>query len=168
VGAPKYECINGKGCIPYIPEIALGISKQIRKMAESNHIFLALADLGDTDAIVEYLQGLMQRGVLEAYVDPHCKQLIGIVGYSCSTLWWAKDDRNRILIEEIILSFNGTVGFGRVAVQRLEEIARENGCSIIMSGNFLGVGQQQIENLYVRKSGFTKLYSNFFKVSGKE
>lgn len=89
---------------------------------------------------------------------------IGAIGFHKASLWWGKEGSN-VLSEEFVVSLNDSyVGFGRIAVRRLEELAVKHDCSLIMSGNLLGNTPKQTENLYMNKAKFDFSYKHFIKV----
>lgn len=90
-------------------------------------------------------------------------ELIGIVAFDISTHWWTNKE---ILNEVIILCLSDTFkGFGRIAVDKLDEIAKQNKVDIICSGCMFQKEPQMVTNLYLKKGYELRLptYVKFLK-----
>jgi hypothetical protein len=69
------------------------------------------------------------------------------------------------LTEHMVLPVSAdSAGFGRVALEILEKIAKEQNCKMICTGNALSVNQKLTENLYTRKGSFQFSHQNFIKI----
>jgi hypothetical protein len=144
----------------YLYMIALAIRQQMIFMQMEDHPF---KDLVNTRSPLGFVEQLYEAEGINLFVLPSGNP-VGAIGFSKVPLWWAKDGAH-ILVEEFVISLDDSyVGFGRIAVRRLEELARLHDCFAIMSGNLLGVVPKQIENLYMKKANFNFHYKNFIKV----
>jgi hypothetical protein len=155
----SYTIINDLSC-NHLNKIARAINRQMQLMQSFNHPFKDLVDLNSPWDLMMLLD---ENEGLEVFLDSSGEP-IGAIGFSKMPLWWAKEGSS-VLMEEFVVSLNDSyVGFGRIAVRRLEELAKIHDCALIMSGNLLGTSPKQTENLYMKKAHFDFKYSHFLKV----
>lgn len=78
-------------------------------------------------------------------------EFIGILAFDVGSVWWA----NLITLEEdLVLCVSPTFkGFGRIAVDKLKELAKEYKAQLIVSGSIFQENPAIIANLY-KKKGF--------------
>ena len=116
----------------------------------------------DLKGIYEAVKKGYERGTLVVFTDT-TDRLVGIIMFDVVRTWWCKEN---ILFEEIVMCLaNDCKGFGRVAVQELENIAEFYNCGLISAGSLLSPkDHKSIENLYMIKGGFTEKYSSYLKV----
>ena len=98
----------------------------------------------DFKGIYETINKSYERGNLIVFTDT-TDRLIGIIMFDVVRTWWCKED---ILVEEIVMCLaKDYKGFGRVAVQELENIAEFYNCGLISAGSLLSPkDHKSIEN----------------------
>ena len=102
-----------------------------------------------------------ENGYLEAFAVNDC--VVGVLMYDIARPWWSNA---YCLKEMLVLTVDPRFkGFGRIALERLQEIAVENGCDLIESGSALCLDSKAVENLYMKKGGFQFTYPNFVKIN---
>lgn len=120
-----------------------------------------LAPFVDDSAALEWLNSVRKDSSVVACRDAETLELIGVIFYSIEPFEWGTCS---CLMERLVLSVADAVGFGRVALEVLERIAKEQYCPLIISGNALSLDQQLTENLYTRKGSFSFSHKSFVKV----
>ena len=82
----------------------------------------------DLKGIYETVKKGYERGSLIVFTGT-TDRLVGIIMFDVIRTWWCKEN---ILFEEIVMCLaNDCKGFGRVAVQELENIAEFYNCGLI-------------------------------------
>jgi hypothetical protein len=103
-----------------------------------------------------------RSGYLDVYVLGD--RIIGVIMYDFGNLWWADE---ACLKEMIILTIDPDfVGFGRIALERLEELAVEHDCALIETGSAMHLDKKLIENMYVKKGRYQITYPTFVRIVG--
>lgn len=155
---------------PYITEtrpsqkqlgyVANAIRRNIQLMIDQGH---CLGHLADPWSSYQFVKTLSCNNGIWVMIDKYTKQPIGAIGFSIAPLWWSKG-RNALVEEFVVLIDEDFAGFGRIAVDHLEYIAKSHDCAVVYSGNFLGTQQKQVENLYMKKNKFDLKIGQFVKV----
>lgn len=149
---------------PLTPEELMDIASKyyhhILSFQAKGHPLIPLASTVSFASIYRNLETASNNGTLETYVVG--QTIIGILGYTVSTPWWS----DRKYLEEMCTFTidDRFCGFGRIALQRLDELAIENDCAFIATGNALGGDSKMIENLYLRKGKFHYTYPGYIKI----
>lgn len=106
-----------------------------------------------------FLEFLQNTGRLEVYTVDDV--VVGILGYDVADIPWL--DR-KVLKEMTVFAISDLFcGFGRTAVERLNELAIENDCAVIETGDSLNVNTSMSRNIYMKRGGFTGMYPCYFK-----
>ncbi len=101
-----------------------------------------------------------RSGYLDVYVLG--ERIIGVIMYDFGNLWWAT---GACLKEMIVFTVDPDfVGFGRIALERLEELAVEHDCALIETGGALAEDKKLMENLYIKKGGYQITYPTFVRI----
>lgn len=120
-----------------------------------------LAPLTSVEAVYRTLKVANDNGYLEAFALSG--RVIGILMYDIGNPWWSECF---CLKEMLVLTVDPEFkGFGRIALERLQELAEEHGCALIESGSAFCLESKIIHNLYTKKGGFQFTYPNFVRVN---
>ena len=112
------------------------------------------------DGVIKFFNELQAAGCLDVYA--YQGRIIGVLGYHVAPVMWST---RKCLQEMIVFQVNKQFkGFGRVALERLNELAVLNDCSVIAAGSLINMDPQMTTNLYMKKGGFTFSYPCFVKV----
>lgn len=88
--------------------------------------------------------------------------IIGIIMYEIGKPWWSDV---KVLGEMSIFTVdNRFCGFGRIALERLTEIAVENDCSLIETGSVICNDHSLVKNLYMIKGKYDWTYPSYIKI----
>ena len=113
------------------------------------HALKNIIAMSERHNVVKYYQG-----------DKFC----GILCFHVSNSWWTTD----VIVEEVfVFAVNGFKGLQRYAIKTLNEIAKDNKASMIVSGCFFQKNPAMVANGY-KKQGFTETYPYFVKVIKNE
>nr|WP_320145671.1 hypothetical protein [uncultured Anaeromusa sp.] len=140
------------------------LTREIQRMQKQGH---PLSSLVDPESTLSFLRAIRKLGgVVVSFVEyrPNSQTavLAGALGYTIVPLWWSGQKNLKALNEEFVI---GRVpGFGRFAVEYMEQMAKTSGASVVIAGNFLGCNPVMTKNLYVGKMGFQLQTNNFIKV----
>lgn len=120
-----------------------------------------LAPLASLEHIHQTVKIANENGYLDAFVlNGH---IVGVLMYDIAKPWWSDC---YCLKEMFILTVDPTFkGFGRIALQRLEELAEEHGCSMIETGSAFCLEPKLITNLYMKKGNYNFTYPNFVRIN---
>lgn len=106
------------------------------------------------------LETANRSGYLDVYVLG--ERIIGVIMYDFGNLWWAN---GACLKEMIVFTIDPDfVGFGRIALERLEELAVEHDCVLIETAGALAEDKKLMENLYTKKGGYQVTYPTFVRI----
>lgn len=116
---------------------------------------------GDINAAMENIQDFWQRGqIVMFYNDKDKRNLVGILIYDVVQFWWS---REYFLSEVLVLNTDKSFhGFGRIAIEKMKELAGLYKCAGICSGCILEKNAPMVANMY-KKAGFQIATSNFVK-----
>lgn len=152
--------LNRKLTPPELQQVAFAYSLQMQEMQSYDHPLGSVAFPHNSYILLEALN---ERGQLEAWIDKWNGAVVAVLGYSVQDVWWTNG--KKALVEETVKAISTNIrGFGRVALERLEELAKINDCAMIISGNIISQDQKLTENLYRKRGGFQFEYKQFIKV----
>jgi hypothetical protein len=147
--------------IPLSPKerriVAKIIFETLQERGEQGH---PLKSLVDYSSILEEvsLRDLQDR--LLKFVNTSGK-LVGVLAFDVGQPWWSSE---KCLEEVFVYCLDPDLhGFGRIALRHLEDLAETYGCSFIEAGGAACVDSKPLENLYMKKGGFSFSYPNFIK-----
>lgn len=112
---------------------------------------------GDIDHGILMLGQLSDGGHVVKFYEDGIFQ--GILAFDVGTTWWT---RERICSELFVLAAPGIHGLQRAAITALEDIARDYGARLIVTGNIFQANNALIGNGY-RKHGYRQECSNYVK-----
>ena len=109
--------------------------------------------------LAQQMWKMQKLGTLAVFADEQGKYA-GILACNVVELWWIDCP---VLVEDLVVSI-GTKpnGFGRFAVQLLEDIARDNECVMICSGSSMVQDTPIVRNMY-KKNGFVVFGESYLK-----
>ncbi len=113
-----------------------------------------------------WLAGLQEAGRLDVFVQGRptpLLKIVGVLGWDIGEIPWAP---SRSVLKELT-AFTvdpGFKGFGRIVLERLQELAKANHCDLIEAGGALCVDPAPLKNLYMGHGGFQWSYPNFVKI----
>lgn len=118
-----------------------------------------LAPLGSYEAVKRTIRLANDNGYLEAYaLDDH---VVGVLMFDVAKPWWSDEF---CLKEMLVLTIDPEFyGFGRIALARLQELAKEYDCALIESASAFNLDHKLVGNLYMRKGKYDLSYPNFVK-----
>ena len=112
----------------------------------------------DLEEAMSNLESFYRRGQVQSFYLG--VNLIGILVFDVVQYWWSP---RRFLYETMVLSVDKDFhGFGRIAVEQLEKLAKKYTCCAICSGCMVDHNVPVVRNLY-KKFGFRIDTSNFIK-----
>ena len=112
------------------------------------------------EGVIKFFTGLQAAGNLDVYALGD--NIVGVLGYAIGPVMWS--DR-RCLQEMVVFQVDKRfIGFGRIALERLNELAVIHDCSVIAAGSLINMDPKMTTNLYMKKGGFTFSYPCFCKV----
>jgi hypothetical protein len=136
--------------------ILAALQEVLKRHREQGH---PLADVVVDKIAHEWLLRLLRESSVVA-----CRSGPDLIGIICYSIEPFDLGTCQCLTEHLVLATDDSAGFGRVAVEILEKIAKEQHCKMIVSGNALSLNQKLTENLYTRKGSFLFSHQNFIKV----
>ena len=102
-------------------------------------------------------------GHLDVFVSEN--KIVGFLMYDVSIPWWTDEP---CLTEMAVFTVDPHfTGFGRIAVERLKEIASIYNCSFIQTASAICIDHKPIENLYMKKGKYHFTYPCFVYVLNK-
>lgn len=102
---------------------------------------------------------MQQLGTLGVFANER-GEYAGLLACNVVELWWID---GRVLVEDFVVSIDTKPnGFGRFAVQVLEDIAQDNECVMICSGSSMVQDTPMIRNMY-KKHGFIVYGESYLK-----
>lgn len=114
--------------------------------------------LADADVAVKNLAYFSYKNNVAKFYKND--EFIGIVAFDVSTHWWTD---KKVLCELLVLCLSDSFkGFGRIAVDKLEALAKEHNAEIICSGCMFQKEPQIVTNLYLKK-GYKLSLPNYVK-----
>lgn len=138
------------------------IAKQLNE--ERNTLGTALVSLGDVYSCWCGLLTFRDNGQIKVFEDAK-GNLIGILIYDVGSQWWSKD---LIVTELFVYCINKTYkGFGRVALDALDTIAKEYDAKAIIAGSYFMKSNKIITNMY-RKKGYREESPCYIKMRDGE
>lgn len=147
------------------PEEILSISNSIYNhilnVGVKGHPLAPLAPIISFGNIHRTIEIANRSGYLDVYAIG--ERIVGILMYDFGNLWWANGAcLKELLVYAVDPNF---VGFGRIALERLEELAVEHDCVLIETGSALALDRKLVENLYMKKGKYDLNYPTFVKVT---
>lgn len=137
--------------------VANMIYKLVAKRGAEGH---PLAPYVSFEGIHRTLKMANANGYLDAYV--YRDRLVGVIMYDFGTPWWANC---QVLQELTVFTVDPNfVGFGRIALERLKELATEHDCVIIETGSVICLDPGPVKNLYMKKGKYQFSYPNFVHI----
>lgn len=113
------------------------------------------------EAVYGFIDQLNAAGKLDVYTFDDI--IVGILGYDVATPIWGGN--HKVLKELAMFTIDPDFcGFGRIAVERLNELAVEHDCSLIETGDSINFDTTMTKNVYMKKGGFTSSYPCYYKV----
>lgn len=137
--------------------VSTAIYNHMTMMGAKGHPLAPFVSFGN---IHRTLETANRSGYLDVYVLG--ERIIGVIMYDFGNLWWAN---GACLKEMIVFTVDPDfVGFGRIALERLEELAVEHDCVLIETGGALAEDKKLMENLYINKGGYQITYPTFVRI----
>ena len=137
------------------------VSKMYNHMSTQGEQGNPLFPLVDQAGLYRWVQQLDNQGKLNAYIygDGH---LVGALAFDVVALPWCN---HKCLQEVFVYGISESFyGFGRVAGERLKELAIEHDCSIISSGSAVNNEHGKTTNLYMNKLNYDFSFPCFVKL----
>lgn len=152
--------LNRKLTDAELRHIASTIYNGILEAGVKGHPLQPLAPFVSFDKIYQHIRIANNSGYLEVYaVGDH---IVGIIMYDFGSPWWADV---YCLKEMSVYAIDPEfVGFGRIAIKRLEELAIENDCTLIETGSAICLDPKMVENLYMKKGKYQFSYPNYIRI----
>lgn len=112
------------------------------------------------EGLFHWLEDLQDANRLNVYLKD--RMVVGVIGYQVVNLPWTN---HKCLQELFIFTVDPRFcGFGRIALERLNELAVEHDCSLIATGSFMNYDPILTKNLYMKKGKFDFSYPAFIKL----
>lgn len=109
--------------------------------------------------LARQLWKMQKLGTLAVFANEQGKYA-GLLACNVVELWWIDGP---VLVEDLVVSIDTKPnGFGRFAVQILEDIARDNECVMICSGSSMVQDTPIVRNMY-KKHGFVVYGESYLK-----
>lgn len=135
-------------------KIVVAVTKQADK--NSTPLFKHRKSIKD---LTKQLWKMQQLGTLGVFVNEQ-GEYAGLLACHLVELWWIEGN---VLVEDLVVSIDTKPnGFGRFAVQVLEDIAHDNECVMICSGSSMVQDTPMIRNMY-KKYGFVVYGESYLK-----
>ena len=131
----------------------LSVKLYLKIMTENTEIFKT--GVVDMKAILHYFRNEAEGVVV--YTEDN--EIFGFVLVSLFKPWWSS---KFLLNEESVFGFKA--GFGRVALEVLEDLAKLSNASFICTGSLLMSDYKMVENLYLKKGEYLKIKPNYIKI----
>ena len=120
-----------------------------------------LAPLASLEHIYQTVKVANDNGYLDVFALNG--NIVGVLMYDIGKTWWS---HCYCLKEMFLLTIDPEFkGFGRIALERLEELAEEHGCSMIETGSAFCLEPAPIANLYMKKGNYNFTYPSFVKIN---
>lgn len=130
----------------------------VTKQADKNPTPL-YAHRRSIEDLTTQLLSMQDDGTLAVFADEK-GDYAGLLACNVVELWWIDGP---VLVEDLVVSIDTKPnGFGRFAVQLLEQIARDNHCVLICSGCSMVQDTPIIRNMYTKK-GFVVYGESYLK-----
>lgn len=152
--------LNRKLTNAELRHIANTIYNGILEAGVKGHALQPLTPFISFEKIYQHVRIAHNSGYLEVYaVGDH---IVGVIMYDFGSPWWAAVYcLKEMLVYAIDPEF---VGFGRIAIKRLEELAIENDCALIETGSAFCVDPKMVSNLYMKKGKYQFSYQNYIRI----
>lgn len=152
--------LSRKLCDSEVAFIADKFYKYCQEQSGRGHLLMPFASYS---RILYVLKSANDCGYLDVFVAGD--RIVGFILYDVSIPWWTDEP---CLTEMAIFTVDPSfVGFGRIAVERLKEIASIYNCSFIHTASAICIDHKPIENLYMKKGKYHFTYPCFVYVLNK-
>ena len=120
------------------------VSWLMETFGDIDHTIICLGNMSDRGQVIK----LSHQGVLQ-----------GIVAFDVGYTWWTP---HRVCTELLVLAFKDVHGFQMHAIKALEDVARDYGAKLIVTGNMFQKNNNLIGNGY-KKHGFRQECSTYVR-----